>query len=130
MNSYAFFEKDNKEEIPFFMVTFPNKTISIDLSKSLDEEDKELTQTFSKTLGALSQLVHVFYICKDEHDFLIYSINQLKNTLESSTHMARAIIDFLSDSRLIINFLEEWTKDNLSVDYCNKWENFEHGIYD
>ncbi len=112
------------------MVTLPNKTMNVKLNRPLDSEDIELSHTFTESLGVLKQLVQFFYICKDAHDFLIYSINQLENKLESNAQAARSIIDFLSDSRLIINFLENWSKSNLSSTYYQEWEAFEHGMYD
>lgn len=87
------------------MVTLPNKTMSIKLNRALDSDDRELAHTFAETLGLLNQLVKIFYICNDAHDYLIFSINRLENTVEFHTHVARAIIDFLSDSRLIIKII-------------------------
>lgn len=124
------FGGSSEEKIPFFMVTLPNKTMSIKLNRALDSDDRELAHTFAETLGLLNQLVKIFYICNDAHDYLIFSINRLENTVESHTHVARAIIDFLSDSRLIINYLENWTKSNLSSEYYQKWLEFEHGMFD
>lgn len=39
------FGGSSEEKIPFFMVTLPNKTMSIKLNRALDSDDRELAES-------------------------------------------------------------------------------------
>lgn len=120
----------DKDEISFFLVQASNKEMTVKIDRQLDNEDTKIFKIFNDSLGLLHQLVQSFYICKSSYDYLNYVVNQIKNTLSSNAKCARGIIDFLSDTRLIINFLESWTKNNLNSRNYKEWKKFESGFYD
>ena len=122
------FEMD--EEVPCKYFVKPNKQLEVKINSPLTSKDKQNQRIYSENIAIMGELIRNFRICKDAYQFMKFTMGQPEH---SSTHYAqqiRSIIDFISDSRIIINFIENWAKNNLSKGAEKQWKEFESGFFD